>query len=84
MHEPTLLERIRNWFSEDCAMWWRYWSNRLALLFAAAAAWIVENPTLALQYVEDIPQPWRSILTFAVMAGVPILVRMSRQERLEK
>ena len=63
--------------------WWRYASNQLALLMGVAAGFIVENPTIALGYVEQIPQPWRSLLTFAVTAGIPILVRMARQPKLQ-
>ena len=79
-----VFDRIKARFVEDCAGWWRLWSNRLALLVAAAAVWIVDNPDQALGWVEGIPQPWRSVLTFAVTAGIPILVRMTRQPQLEK
>ena len=84
MEKQGILSKIRQWFEEDCAVWWRLWSNRLALLVAAGAAWIVENPMEALRWVEALEQPWRSVLTFAVTAGIPILVRMARQPSLEK
>lgn len=62
--------------------WLRLWSNHLALLAGAAAAWIVENPGTALGFIQHIEQPWRSGLTFLITAGIPIIVRMLKQPAL--
>lgn len=62
--------------------WWRLWSNQLALLVAAAGAWAVENQALVLSWIEAVPQPWRSALTFFVLAVIPISLRMLSQPRL--
>ena len=63
--------------------WLRLWSNQLAILFGAAMAFIVENPHIAMGYIDEIPQPWRSIGVFLVTAVVPIIVRIMRQPKLD-
>ena len=77
-----MLAFIEKYFGEEARMWWRLWSNRLAIIVAAAATWMVDNPDTVLQWVSTIDQPWRSVLTFTVVAVVPILVRSARQPSL--
>lgn len=60
----------------------KMWSNQFALLVGAAAAWAVENQSVVIGYVNEIGQPYRSILTFIVVAGLPILLRSIRQPNL--
>lgn len=62
----------------------KLWSNWLAMVAAAAAAWAVDNQALVLGWVAEIEQPWRSLLTFVVVAVVPITIRMLRQPGLEE
>lgn len=64
------------------ANWLRLWSNQLALLFGIIMVWIVENSALVLSWVNQLENPWKGILTFVVMAGVPILIRMLKQPGL--
>lgn len=63
--------------------WWRLWSNQFAVLAGALAAWIADNPQAVLGWIAHIESPWRQILTFFVTAGLPILLRMMRQPKLE-
>lgn len=61
----------------------KLWSNWLAILAGSAAAWIVDNQQLFLTYVHEIPQPWRSIATFAAVAGIPIFTASLKQAKLQ-
>jgi hypothetical protein len=67
-------------FTPSARRWWKLWSNQLALLAGATAAWVVDNQATVLDWISDIGQPWRSLLTFAVVAGLPIVVRSIAQQ----
>ena len=66
------------------AKWWQLWSNQFALLAGIVGAWVVENQHIVVPWVEQVQQPYRSMLTFLVMAGIPIAIRMAPQMRLAR
>lgn len=74
---------IKDLFDPKCrAHFIQLWSNQLALLFGAIMAFLVEQPTVALSFVTNVPQPYRSLIVFFVTAVVPIVVRMLNQPKV--
>lgn len=63
--------------------WWQLWSNQLSIAVAVIAAWAVENQETVMVWVDQIQQPYRSILTFAVFVGIPVTLRMTPQLKLQ-
>lgn len=77
------MQKFIDFFDQKAlAHWWELRSNQLAVVFAVAMAWAVENQHIVMEWVNQIEQPYRSILTFIVMAGVPIFLRIRNQPRL--
>lgn len=77
------MKKLRDIFVKEWKDWWRYWSNRLAMLAGVIAVWAVDNRAEVLDYVTALPSPYRQIVTFLLVAVVPIIVRMMRQPKLE-
>lgn len=71
-------------FIEECREWYKMWSNWLAVAAGAAAVWIVDNPTVVLEYAAALPEGIRQVVTFFVVAGIPIAVRIAKQPNLTK
>jgi predicted Co/Zn/Cd cation transporter (cation efflux family) len=66
------------------ARWWQLWSNQFAVAVAVAAAWAVENQHTVMEWVNQIEQPYRSALTFAVFVAIPVTLRMAPQLKLAR
>jgi hypothetical protein len=71
---------------DDCRHWWRMASVQLALLAGLGAGIITADPDLVKQAIALVPEPWRplaSLLAGVVVAGIPILARMTKQPKLD-
>lgn len=66
----TLLDEIRTL--------WRFYSVRLAAVAGLLVAWLVADPTILLQLVDQVPDGWRPVASLAigfVTFALPTLAR---------
>jgi hypothetical protein len=67
---------------DECRLWWRLWSVRLAAVAATLSAILTAEPTLLLSLVDRLPEPWRTAIVpavWVVVFGLPLLARLARQ-----
>jgi uncharacterized membrane protein len=79
-----MLERLTSKFVDDCAQWWRYWSNQFAILVGTVTGVLVESQAIILPYLSDLPKPWNGIVAGLLVVIPPVLLRMLKQPGLER
>jgi len=79
------LQRFRDKFIEDCANWWKFWSSWLAVFWGVVVTAVWNSPETLGQLVSVLPDELRAYLSPVVLglvAGLPILVRLLKQQKL--
>ena len=82
-----MLKRFRDKFIEDCRQWWRMWSSWLALFWGVIVTAVWNSPETLGQILSVMPEEIRAYLSpvvLAVVAGLPIFVRLLKQQKLEQ
>ena len=83
-----MLNRLKNWrdaFVEDCRQWWKLWSSWLAIIWGIVVTVFWNDPTLLGQLVNVLPGETRALLSplvLGIVAALPILVRLLKQQKL--
>lgn len=73
---------MSNWFVDHCRAWYKLWSSWLAMVWGAivTAVWI--EPDTLKSLTDLLPDKYReavSPLVFTFIAGLPIIVRLLKQ-----
>lgn len=82
-----VLEGFRDRFIEDCASWWKFWSSWLAVFWGVIVTAVWNSPETLSELVNIMPESiraWFSPVVLGVVAGLPILVRLIKQQKLVK
>lgn len=80
-------EKFKDKFVEDCRQWYKLWSSWLAVLWGIIVTVLWNDPTLLGQIVNVLPEETRAILSplvLGVVAALPIIVRLLKQQKLVK
>jgi len=83
-----MLEKLKNWrdaLIEDCRHWWRLWSSWLAILWGIVVTAFWNDPTFFKDLVDQMPEEvrgWLSPLVLAFVSGLPIFIRLLKQQKL--
>ncbi len=80
-----VLQGFRDRFIEDCAYWWKMWSSWLAIFWGVIVTAVWNSPETLGQLVNVLPdelRAWFSPLILGIVAGLPILVRLIKQQKL--
>lgn len=79
------LENWRDRFIEDCAQWWKMWSSWLAIFWGVIVTAVWNSPETLSEIVNVMPESiraWFSPIVLGLVAGLPILVRLIKQQKL--
>lgn len=79
------LDKFKAKFIEDCKMWYKMWSSWLAILWGIVVTVFWNDPTLLGQLVNTLPEETRVLLSplvLGVVAVLPIVVRLLKQQKL--
>jgi hypothetical protein len=74
--------RIRNFFVQHAQNWWKLWSSWLAVLWGVIVTIFWNDPSVLKEIADAVPDQYRIYLSPVVMAvvtGLPILVRLLKQ-----
>lgn len=78
---------LRNHFIDDCKSWYKLWSSWLAIVWGLVVTIFWNDPTILGQMVGALPSEYRAFLSPLVMlfvGGLPIMVRMLKQRKLDE
>lgn len=81
------LDKMKDKFIDECRQWWKLWSTWLAVLWGAITSALWYQPEILQEIANVLPQEVRllvSPLVFGVIAGLPIVVRLLKQSKLER
>lgn len=81
----NVLKNFRDRFVEDCRYWWKMWSSWLAILWGVIVTAVWNSPETLGQLLSVMPDELRAYLSpliLGVVAGLPILVRLIKQQKL--
>lgn len=79
------IRNFRNKFIEDCRYWWKMWSTWLAVVWGLITTVLWNEPQVLQEITNVMPEEIRALLSpvvFAIIAGLPILVRLLKQQKL--
>lgn len=79
------LEALKDKLIEDCKYWYRLWSSWLAILWGVIVTVFWNDPTLLGQLTAVLPDETRALLSplvLGIVATLPILVRLLKQQKL--
>lgn len=85
-----MLERVKNWrnaFMEGSRQWWKLWSSWLAILWGIVVTAVWNSPETLQLLVNSLPEETRAVfspLVLGVVAGLPIIVRLLKQNLNKK
>jgi hypothetical protein len=82
-----MFKKFRDRFIEDCRYWWKMWSSWLAILWGIVVTAVWNSPETLGQLLAVMPdeyRAWASPLVLAFVAGLPIFVRLLKQQKLEQ
>lgn len=77
---------LRQHFIDDCKSWYKLWSSWLAILWGLVITVFWNDPTILGQLTGALPAETRAALSPFVLAftsGLPIIVRMLKQRKLD-
>jgi hypothetical protein len=80
------IKALRHHFIEDCATWWKLWSTWLAALWGVIVTFFWVDPTYLQQLLNVLPADIRTKVSpfiFLVAAGLPVIVRLLKQRKLD-
>ena len=72
-------EKVTNSFVEDWKSAWKWLSIQFAVLVGGLLAYASANPEQILKIVDMLPDGWRPVITFIVVTGIPIYLRLKKQ-----
>lgn len=81
---------VRKWkdrLIDEARNWHKFWSNRLAILWGLIVTAFWNDPTALQEIVNVLPESTRALLSpmvLAIVAGLPIIVRLTKQANLTK
>ena len=78
-------DKWRHKFLEDCAHWWKLWSSWLALIWGMVVTVFWNDPSILAEITGVLPDSTRAYFSpfvFALVAGLPIFVRLVKQQKL--
>lgn len=84
----SMLDKIKGWrnaFIEDCANWWKFWSSWLAVFWGVVVTAVWNSPETLNQLISAMPEEVRAYLSplvLGVVAGLPIIIRLIKQQKL--
>jgi hypothetical protein len=80
-----MLEKLKNWrdaFVEDCRKWYKLWSSWLAILWGIIVTAVWNSPETLNLLIQSMPEETRALLSplvLGLVAGLPIIVRLLKQ-----
>jgi len=77
-----MLEKWKNKLIEECRDWWKMWSSWLAVLWGIIVTAVWNSPETLSLLVQQMPEEIRAYLSplvLGLVAGLPILVRLTKQ-----
>jgi hypothetical protein len=80
-----VLQNFRDKFIEDCRNWWKFWSSWLAVIWGVIVTAVWNSPETLGQLVSVLPdelRAWLSPVVLGLVAGLPIFVRLLKQQKL--
>jgi hypothetical protein len=80
------IKGLRQHFIQDCAAWWKLWSTWLAALWGVIVTFFWVDPTYLQQLLNVLPADIRTKVSpfiFLVAAGLPVIVRLLKQRKLD-
>lgn len=80
-----MLGKLRDRFIEECRAWYKLWSSWLAIAWGLVVAFFWNSPETLGQILSVMPEPYRAYISpiiFAIAAGLPIVVRLLKQNKL--
>lgn len=83
----TWIKKMHSKFIEDCRYWWKMWSSWLAIIWGCIVTLFWNDPALLGQLTNVMPPEVRVLLSplvLAFVAGLPIIVRLLKQQKLEQ
>lgn len=81
----TWLKGFRDRFIEDCRNWWKFWSSWLAILWGVIVTAVWNSPETLSELLNLMPESiraWFSPIVLGLVAGLPIFVRLLKQQKL--
>lgn len=75
-------QSVRDRFIDDRKAWWRLWSSWLAVLWGVIVTAVWNSPETLQSIVSILPEETRALLSpliLGLVAGLPILVRLLKQ-----
>lgn len=80
------LQKIKSKFIDDCKEWYKLWSSWLAFAWGLIVLVFWNAPETLNSLVQVLPDETRAILSpvvLGIVAGLPILVRLLKQQKLK-
>jgi hypothetical protein len=80
-----MLSKWKDKFVEDCRQWYKLWSSWLAIFWAFIVGILWNYPETLQEIVNTLPEQYRaplSPLVMLIVGGLPILIRMLKQQKL--
>ena len=77
-----MLQKFKEKFLEDCRHWYKLWSSWLAVLWGMIVTVFWNDPGLLRELTDQLPEETRAYLSplvLGIVAGLPILVRLMKQ-----
>lgn len=81
-----MLEKLKDRLIDEAQDWYKFWSSKLAILWGIIVTVFWNDPTLLGQLLEVMPpevRAWLSPVVLALVAGLPIFVRLLKQQKLQ-
>lgn len=80
-----LLEKLTDRLIDEAKDWWKMWSSWLAIIWGVIVTAVWNSPETLQMAVNAMPEEIRAYLSplvLGVVAGLPILVRLIKQQKL--
>lgn len=82
-----MLKKWKDKLIEDCRYWWKLWSSWLAILWGLVVTVLWNDPMMLMTFANQLPPEVRAMvspLVWLAVSGLPIIVRLLKQKKLEK
>ena len=79
-----MLQKLKDKLIEDARSWWKMWSSWLAVLWGMIVTMFWNDPGMLLSIANQLPPETRALLSpivLGLVAGLPILVRLIKQQK---